>query len=345
MENRWLLLLTATSLVIGACSNGGGGQPPVTPATPAPTVSPTTTTQPDVMGQFTYEYKFNGCSTGKHQLSSKKEFCDTLLNDSVNNSCAREMRIESYNRMCTNTTATNVSWLPQASTARCVVNGMDLKDRTFLENLNPFNPQRLQSVRDIFWDAKRKQSYGVITMTENYGRVSYQLSPATSTATAQGQVLIQQQRGDNIFSATSNLGSQVRLVVTNYETAKEVESVCRSHVSFKRQNVDLSRVQCSYQWSEEGHSGRNSQRDELFNWDQRNAVQKDLFRGRDKESIVVRVTPANASQGAKLEIEILEIDVDKTLKAEAALNEGLQVRYKGHSSGIELTVSCAPASK
>lgn len=341
MENRWLLFLTATSLLLGACSDGGGAQPPVTPIAPAPA----TTSLPDVTGQFTYEYKFNGCTTGKHQLSSKKEFCDSLLNDSANNNCAREMRIENYNRMCTNTIATNVDRLPQASTARCVVNGMDLKDRTFLENLNPFNPQRLQSVRDIFWDAKRKQSYGVISMTENYGRVSYQLFPSTADSSAQGQVLIQQQRGDNTFSATSGLGSQVRLVITNYETAKEVESVCRSHASFKRSKADLSRVQCSYQWSEEGRSGRGSQRDEVFNWDQSNAVQKELYRGRAKESIFVRVTPANSSHDAKLEIEILDIDIDKTLKAEAALNEGLAVRYKGHSSGIELAVNCAPASK
>ena len=44
-------------------------------------------------------------------------------------------------------------------------------------------------------------------------------------------------------------------------------------------------------------------------------------------------------------IEIMEVDYDKSLKAEATLSEGLQVNYDGRSSESDLTVSCASASK
>lgn len=49
---------------------------------------------------YTYQYSFNGCSTGKHSFDSKKKYCDGLLDDDLNNYCALETRESSYKLKC-----------------------------------------------------------------------------------------------------------------------------------------------------------------------------------------------------------------------------------------------------
>ena len=335
MEKRWIVLYTSLLLVLGACSkDGGGGTPVVTPVAPADTtVTPLPTG--NQTGIFKYEYPGNRCSTGQHTLNSKQDYCNALLNDALNNNCAREMRIEIYNRQCTASPVTNVGTLPNANTARCVVNGLDLKDRKFIENMNPFNPQRRQSFRDIFWDGRRQQSYGIMSQaTDSYGRVNFVVWPANAQSAALGQIQVQQPRAGGTFSASTELGSQVRLIVTNYENQKEVDTMCISNASFRRPKSNLSRVVCAY-----------GKRTEEFSWDLKTPTTKELSKGRNRDTVSVRLLPATGGQLEKIMIEIMEVDYDKSLRAEATLSEGLQVTYGGRSSESDITVSCAVASK
>jgi|GEM_PF-1721530 len=337
---RLPLAMTILTLVLSACSNGGSQLPvqPVTPQStpPVPTVG--------TVSEFTYEYKFNGCTTGKHSFSAKKDYCNALLDDALNANCARELRLENYNRQCTGGQAVNPGMLPASSTARCVVNGMDLKDRTFLDNINPFKPQRSQNFRDIFWSTKRSQSYDILfSGTSLYGRTIFSMTPATQTQAARGEILLQQRKGVDTFSVSSGLGSQLNLTVTNYRLEKEVEAACVSHPSFKRPKADLSRVRCSY--SSGGMQERPLLKEEVFAWDLRNTVQKEIYRGRHNESLIVRLKPAVGGQDERIEIEAVDLDLDKTLKASSSLNEGLKVRYLGRQTGNELILDCAVASK
>ncbi|WII70793.1 hypothetical protein QJS83_10005 [Bdellovibrio sp. 22V] len=328
--------MTILSLSLVACSNGGGGGGG--PVVPGNVVTPPVV---DVSGTFTYEFKVNGCTTGKQIFSSKKAYCDSLLNDSLNQNCAREMRVETYNRNCTNTPVANVGNLPAMSAARCVVNGMDLKDRTFLDNLNPFNPQRRQTFRDMFWDGKRNQGYDILgSLLDSYGRARLNLTPAAGQA-AQGEIQLLQRKGDDYFAVRSGLGSKIRMLVTNFQMEKEVEAVCISDTSFKRAKVNVTQVRCSLKFG----SRKQNQREEMISWNAQSLVEKELFRNRANESVIVRLKPATGGQDERIEIEAAELDIDKTLRAESTLNEGLEVRYQGRSSGTSLNVSCAPASK
>ncbi|KYG60672.1 hypothetical protein AZI85_11785 [Bdellovibrio bacteriovorus] len=336
------LLLTALTMVLGACGNGGGGQPVVTAAAPIPNPNPT----PTSIGyeELTYEFKFNGCSTGKHKLLSKKEFCDALLNDALNNNCARELRIEHYNRQCTATQPSSAGTLLPTSAARCIVSGMDLKDRTFLDNMNPFNPQRRQSVRDMFWNGRQSQAYDLLFSSNSYGRARFLVSPAQAGRSAQGEILLQQQRGDDAFSARGGMGSPLRMVVTNFTDEKEVDAVCISDKAFRVPKKDLRTVKCSFRLG--GTHDRNSTvREEILTWDLVNSVQKEIFRTRRSGSIVVKLKPAANGEEERIEVETVELDIDKTFKAEAALNEGLEIRYQGRQTRADFSLQCAPASK
>lgn len=346
MRVQMPIALSLISLVLGACSNGGGGEGT---AVPAPVAAPTPSPVPansgqDTQGQFIYEYKYNGCTTGRRELTTKNAYCDALLDDSLNNNCAREMRVEVYNRLCAANQTISVGTLPPMSTARCVVNGMDLKDRTFLQNMNPFNPQRRQVYRDIFWGAQQEQGYDILgSMVTSYGRGRLILTPAREQVAARGEVFLTQLKGDNRFSVASHLGSQIRLKVTNYEIEKEVEAVCLSDKSFKRAKSDLRRVRCSLSHSESGR--RKTQREEEITWDLVNSVERELFRGSSSERISLRLKPAKPAQDETIEVQAVDLDVDKTLTAEVTLNEGLEVRFQSRLTDSEMVLICAPASK
>ena len=49
----------------------------------------------------TYEYEFNGCSTGRHTFSSDEEYCNGLKSSSKNNGCAVGMRKDAFEKECT----------------------------------------------------------------------------------------------------------------------------------------------------------------------------------------------------------------------------------------------------
>lgn len=331
MKSQWRLVTAVLALALGACSNGGGDGA----ATPVVTQTTTTTPLPETPGEFTYELAFNGCSTGKHKLTTKKAYCDALLNDALNNNCAREMRVENYNRHCTGAQPASPGALPAMSSARCVVNGMDLKDRTFLDNINPFNPQRRQSFRDMFWDGKKEQGYDILlSSADSYGKARFIMLPALTGQAALGEIQLRQRKNQDSFSVRSGLGSEIRLLVTNYDVEKEVEAVCISDKSFQRPKVDLHRVRCSTRSAEE-----------IIEWDMKSVVERRIKSSRNKETVIVRLKPATQSSLERIEIEALELDYDKTLKAEGALNEGLEIRYQSRETTKEVAIFCAPASK
>ena len=49
---------------------------------------------------LSYQYNYNGCETGEHSFSSEKDYCDGLVNESLNKGCATEIRYPEYKRRC-----------------------------------------------------------------------------------------------------------------------------------------------------------------------------------------------------------------------------------------------------
>lgn len=330
-------------LGLSACSNdgGGGGVAPTTPpvvVAPTPTSSPTPAPLPSNL-QLSYVFISTGCTTGSQVFPGKKEYCDGLLNDSLNNNCAREMRTETYNRFCTGAVTTNPGQILPSSAGRCVVNAMDLKDRDYLENLNIFNPQRRQSIRDMYWEGRMERAFDLTMMgSDTYGRARFTMIPAQGPRPAQGEIQVRQRRGEDVFSARSGLGGHLQLVVTNYRSEKEMETSCVTDPAFKRPATDSRLLRCDL------YSRALDRREEVA-LDLRSSQQKELFRNRHNESVIVRIKPAAEGIEERLVIEAIEMDKDKTVKAEASLSEGLELSYASRSSSADFRVACRLASK
>lgn len=49
---------------------------------------------------YQYSYNINGCDTGVRTFSSKADLCAGLLNDQLNNHCAKSARTKQYETEC-----------------------------------------------------------------------------------------------------------------------------------------------------------------------------------------------------------------------------------------------------
>lgn len=332
--NSTLFILVTLTLV--ACGNGGSGAGQQAPIVVNPL-------QNDAgISSLTYEFKRNGCSTGVQRFQNKKEYCDGLLDDVRNNNCAREMRLEHYNRACTGGTS-SLGVLPPMSTVRCSANGMDLKDRTFVDNMNPFNPQRRQIITERFWGGRSAVTYDLMgTLVSNYGKSQIVLRPAQGAQAAQSEITIGQNKNQDLFSARTAMGGQIQLTVTNFDTEREMDVVCQTDKAFRKVNKDLSTVRCTFTL---GTGSNPVTKEQNLQWDQRNTLEREVYRNRASEALIVRLIPAHQGGEAKIELEAIELDINKTIRAESGLNEGLSIGYRSQQSGTLMNFSCAPASK
>lgn len=331
--NTTLFMLVTMTLM--ACGNNGGGS--ASPTAPV-VVSPLQFES----GSLRYEFKRNGCSTGVQQFSNKKEYCDGLLDDARNRNCAREMRLENYNRNCTGGTFA-MGQLSPMSTVRCTANGIDLKDRTFVDNMNPFNPQRRQILTERFWGGRAAMTFDLMgTLVSNYGKSQLTLRPAKGAVTAQAEISIGQNKNQELVTARAGMGGQVQLTVTNFDSEREVDVVCLTDRAFRKVNTDLSAIRCSFAL---GSDNNPVMKEQILQWDQRQVLEREVYRNRASEALRVRLKPAHQGEEAKIELEAIELDINKTVRAEAGLNEGLSISYRSQQSQTLMNFSCAPASK
>lgn len=87
-----ITLLILTSLFLISCGKNSRFESP-TDLISAYT-APTKGSVEEVL--FTYELSAGGCTTGYHEFTSFEATCEALLNEDLNNSCAKDKRVSLY---------------------------------------------------------------------------------------------------------------------------------------------------------------------------------------------------------------------------------------------------------
>ena len=202
--------------------------------------------------------------------------------------------------------------------------------------------QGQSDVRKFDWNGNREGSFDVLA-NRGPSRVTarWNLTPATrgqgEMRRAEGQLVLQQ--GNSQVTVRSALGSFVKLNVTNGNSQNTVDLSCASNAAFRRDSGgDLNRVVCRFRL-DDGDRHRSRSRDEVIAWNGR-AQERELIRGRDGESVVMRI-----KNGGRIEIEARNLENRQSIRAEGSINEGLEIRYRGRTSSSNLMVSCGAASK
>ena len=205
--------------------------------------------------------------------------------------------------------------------------------------------------RTFEWNGNRPQGF-VIFDGSGYSRTNAQWSMKPESGgtgynrnfrRAEGQLFLQQDNSEVLVS--SALGGVVNLsVVDGLSQRNDVNLQCVSNAAFQRPAGNSQQIWCRSKLTE--FSGRNSARHDrnevtqVFNWYGGNELEREMQRGRRGEQVFIRIRG-----DGRLEIEGRNLDGRKNIKAEAMINEGLEIRYRGRSVSSELLVTCAPASK
>jgi hypothetical protein len=195
-------------------------------------------------------------------------------------------------------------------------------------------------MRRFNWNGNREDSFEVLgNQGQSRTSVRWSLTPASrghgNSDRAEGQLVVLQGRSQ--VSVRSALGGFVNLSVSTGNYQSDIDLHCLSNTAFRRESGDLNRVVCRYRLDAEGDRSRS--REEVIYWNGRPQA-RELVRGRDGEFVVLRI-----NGNGRLEIEARNLDNRKVVKAEALINEGLELRYRGRSSSSDLMVSCGAASK
>lgn len=88
------LVVVATMFILSACGSDSSSVKHI------PGKLPPSNDKVETSSHFSYEFKLNECTTGKHQLTSKEELCEALQNNTLNNGCAVELREIHFQSHC-----------------------------------------------------------------------------------------------------------------------------------------------------------------------------------------------------------------------------------------------------
>lgn len=195
-------------------------------------------------------------------------------------------------------------------------------------------------VRRFEWNGNTQESFDVSGgRGSQWNSVRWDLTPASrghyQMRRAQGQLVVQQ--GGSQVSVRSALGGFVNLNVANGNSQDDVNLHCVSNAAFRQQSIEQNRISCRVRIDSDRQNYRG--RDEVIYWNGRPQA-RELSHGYDGEFVVLRL-----KEGGRMELEVRNLNFRKSIRAEAMINEGLEIRYRSRAASSNLMISCGAASK
>lgn len=313
------------------CQKGGGSSS--APTATAPTAAPTPAPETTATFIKTYEFReFGGCTTGFHQLRTQQDYCNALLNEALNNSCALDMRQNAYSTECNSNLGgnigsgvTNQTLITTGSAAYCYMVGQDQEARGLFDNRQASNQ------RFISWDGKKSQRFNLSALLPaKYGRVHLNLTPAQGSQPALGEILVSQ--GRLKYSESSQFNSRLIFQVNDLQGQKKISIECLPEASFTGPAMNLNHIQCQV----------NKDRPVDISWNAKSRLSTSLKVGNVK-NLTVSLYPPQGENEAQIEISISGIEAARSVLGRAAVRAGLAIKHVS-LPGTQVQVRCSAAS-
>lgn len=333
--------------------------------TPVPTTGVPVNPAVNQSGFFFYSYRESACETGSRQFTTKLDLCNALMNDALNNNCARFLRQNDFNLRCQG--VTGVTPLPGAPSIPaqqpivdnfrsvwCSVAAVDQSGAVFsrLYNRNNYVP--------IVWDSRQAQSFSLpFGAAGRFGDASIRLNPAKFGGEAEAEIVLRlssKDEGIRTFSSKSALQTSNRLVVDDSDNQTTVVLDCMSTNTPTAQQLEakpaITAVECS---ARALRNERDHRRDDGGNipapaagdvkviaWNGQGTKTETLRTGdrRDRLSFDIRLTQASALERALIEVEGTDFDGGKRIVGRGSLKTGFSVKHTDRNSGKNYEVSC-----
>lgn len=284
-----------------------------------------------------YRYFDWNCSTGLQEFTSRDSFCAALLDEQINNQCARSLRMMTHKLECD---ANSVATIPEQDfrTSSCSVYGEDST-----EDIKLIKSASAQ--KNFFWNGRSEKIYQLFGgIIKRFG-ISYVTLKPNQSEGATAMTL--NHRYPSLGISTSigtGVGGRFEFVTEDESASKKFVGNCVMDASFAlKKKVSTEAVLCTWKDS----SPRSNQRiqTERIQWDRASQIERDLKTSVDMGPVKVRLVPSEKPENDEIQILADDVDMHKRIYVRARLAAGIELRHKDTVTGTDLQLSCAPASK
>ncbi len=284
--------------------------------------------------KLTYKLRGETCETPLLKFESKEKLCNALLDDDVNEGCARKERLNHFEDLCvvmTSVKADTVSLLAKGDhSAVCVTSSKkslaDTKD--------------IEKSFSLDWLESKNQKFDINPGIEK-ADMSLQLLKNDSVKTNELKIITLTEDKSE-FSLRARAGSKVSLTMLNSESRQDTQVTCQTHIKLATKFENPSKVRCGILVDFEN----DVQEKKIVDVDlKETVVQQALYDGKSGEKVVVRVKNAGSESASKIEVLMARFDTHYSAKAESTVTEGLELGFKNPKTGKNILIICAPASK
>ncbi len=289
----------------------------------------------DTVDRKNFSYKIRGdkCETPSLKFESKEKLCNALLDDDMNDGCARKERLNRFEDLCViaQMKAETVGLSMKGDHAASCISSMkkSLSDSADIEK-----------VFSLDWKTQRNQKFDINPGIEN---AELNLHLLKNEMVKTNEVKIVALAADKSeFSLRARAGAKVMLTMLNSQSRQDTQVNCTTDGKFATVFENAEKVRCGIMIESEGKTEEKKIVDlELKD----TLIQQTLFDGKAGEKAVVRVKRAGADSAPKLEVLMARFDTHFSAKAESTVTEGLELGFKNPKTGKDVLIICAPASK
>lgn len=353
MKNRQSLLMISvvalTVVGLSACGNKGSSG---SPAPAAPPVSEQTETPNLPTGYFSYAYSETlprRCETGLHSFNTLAEMCQALLNESLNQNCARLLRENDHFVRCRG--IGGGSPLPQLPVVQgpfrniwCSVAARDHSGRfgSFFNNRGNRN--------FLNWDSRQRRRFALPfgNLSSRFGEATLILHPAEfGQGPGSAEIVLTQKKGERqMHRVRGSLSQPTRLFVEDPDMRTSIQIECMQMESAAAATFIApapSRISCQGQYGR----GRDAFRfEESF---QLNASTSDpRLKGQSKAQrpdglgLKLELRSGFGSDAAMISVEGFNGQDQRRIVGSGSVRQGFEFVTRDRDSDFQIQLQCRP---
>lgn len=287
---------------------------------------------------MTYKVTGEGCDTPVLKFKTKEQLCNALLDDDVNDGCARMERIEQFEEFCRNK---ELSWSHSESQRKSTLLGTEKAAVCVSSAKKAFADQAdLEESFSFNWSEDKTQNFDINPGVEGLN-LGFQLAKNTELNTSEAFIVAVS--GDKSkYMLRARAGAKLKLTMLNSRTQQDLQVSCESHSRLASKVIQGEKIRCGILAS----TGDQVEEKTIVDLELKNSLsQTPMYKGKQGEMVSVRIKESDANKSAKLEILIARLDTIHSAKAESTVSEGIDLTFENPESGRGLKIICAPASK
>ncbi|MFP5518281.1 MAG: hypothetical protein ACLGGX_00125 [Bdellovibrionia bacterium] len=284
-----------------------------------------------------YSFTENNCTTGNHEFHSEKKFCYTLLDEEVNQSCARGKREYLFQQDCSGPgQETTLVTAKRPAAAFCRVQAQDLSAGI---------SSKKTSINQEFIDWDRSTQFGLKLMggkVKDYGLIYLNLVPAYSHESERAHLVFNNTESDTVTMLRGSSQDELFLQVGYLQQQKVVTTECELGFVTPTRKSTSGGITCEYYYGKSTESIKQFVNIPISPLDTHHKYEKEVSVATEK---TFKLTLERKNSDYFVEIQAPSPLISQAILAKAKFSQELTLFHSEQSTGDILNVRCHVAQK